>query len=67
MSKRKQEPRSFASDEGQLPEDVLYWANLFRASPDQTEAAMEQVAAHPEPEPRTHRRSTRTDLHKLRP
>jgi hypothetical protein len=45
------EPRSFAKrDEESLPEDVLYWAALFRATPAETEKAMKQVAAHPEPE-----------------
>jgi hypothetical protein len=67
MSKRSEEPRSFVGDDEQLPEDVLYWANLFRAEPDQVEAAMEQVEDHPEPEPDSHRRPTPTDLHKQRP
>ena len=66
MSKR-QEPRSFVSDDEQLPEDVLYWANLFRASPQQVESALEQVEEHPEPEPQTKRRVTPADLHKPRP
>lgn len=44
------EPKSFEDAAG-LPEDVLYWAALFRATPEETEKAMEQVAGHPEPEP----------------
>ena len=66
MSKR-QEPRSFVSDEEELPEDVLYWANLFRATPQQVESALEQVEEHPEPQPRSRRRPTPADLHKPRP
>ena len=66
MSKR-QEPRSFVSDEEELPEDVLYWANLFRATPEQVESALEQVEQHPEPRPKIRRRPTPADLHKQRP
>jgi hypothetical protein len=66
MSQR-QESRSFVSDQEDLPEDVLYWANLFKATPQQVASAMEQVEEHPEPEAGRRRRPTAADLHKPRP
>jgi hypothetical protein len=50
------EPRSFRNQDAEsVPEDVLYWAALFRATPAETEKAMKQVAEHPEPEPQRSR------------
>ena len=45
------EPKSFAQDESDvLAEDVMYWANLFRATPNEVKSALETLQEHPEPE-----------------
>ena len=57
----KPEPRSFgakAQDEAPV-EDVLYWAHLFRATPEEIASAMRKVRDHPEPKP-----EDGADLHK---
>lgn len=45
------ESRSFAQDQSDdLAEDVMYWANMFKASPSEVRSALKTVHDHPEPE-----------------
>lgn len=47
----REEKRSFVAEDGEaLPEDALYWANLFRARPGEILEAMRTIEDHPEPE-----------------